>query len=149
MKKLKQRKGMVGFAALAAVLFWAGGNLVWSGITHVGPGVWRYGGDVPGTGGNVATEEFQAVIPENQYKRECYVGGSGLIFVGVLILADVIRTWKKRNELEKLWERAISNPANLREVHKHPEIYREDFKKWINDNHPSLKIWTLPPNSSN
>ena len=89
------------------------------------------------------------MIPEHQYKRECY-GLAGMFFLfGGGLLWEVTRAWKERSELEETWKRMISNPENLKDIHKHPEIYRDDFKQWIKENHPHLSIWTLPPHSSN
>jgi hypothetical protein len=149
MKKIKHRKGMVALMLAAAVLFYFGGHFAWDGITHHGSGVWQFGGDEPGTDGQIGTDEFSEVIPETQYKRECYAAAVMFFVFGGGILWEVIKKWKERNELEKSWERTVSNPESLQEVHKHPELYRDDFKKWINENHPNLKIWTLPPHSSN
>lgn len=149
MKKLRQRKGVVALAVLSVVLFVLAGHCAWDGLTHRGNGVWLFGGDKPGTGGQIGTDEFEAVIPEAQYKRNCY-GAAGLFFVfGAGFLWEVTRAWKARNDLENSWERMIANPDNLQEVHKHPERYRDDFKRWINQNHPALRIWTVPPDSSN
>jgi hypothetical protein len=148
-KKIKQRKGMAALMALAAVLLYMGGYGVWLGITHVGPGVWEFGGDEPGTGGGLGVDEYQAVIPSNQYKRECYASAAMFFFFGGVILWQVVKKWKERNELEKSWEQMLSNPDNIQEIHKHPENYRNDFKQWIRENHPHLAFWELPPNSSN
>ena len=134
---------MVALMAAAAALFYFGGHFAWDGITHHGSGVWEFGGYDSGA------DEYQAVIPEAEYKRHCYVGAvMFFVFAGIFMVGG-IEKWRERNELEKSWERAISNPENLQEIHKHPELYRDDFKMWINENHPNLKIWTLPPNSSN
>ena len=133
----------------AAFLFYFGGHFAWEGIAHHGNGVWEFGGDEPGTGGQLGTNEHQDVIPEGQYKRECYVTAALFFFFGGIVLWDVIKKWKERNELEKSWKRMISNPDNIQDIHKHPENYRDDFKQWIKENHPHLAFWDLPPHSSN
>jgi hypothetical protein len=69
--------------------------------------------------------------------------------VGGVILWEVVKKWKERDELEKSWKRMISNPDNIQDINKHPENYRDDFKQWIKENHPHLAFWDLPPNSSN
>lgn len=140
---------MLALMLAAAALFYFGGHFAWQGITHHGSGVWEFGGDEPGTGGQIGTDEIREVIPEARYKRECYATSVMFFVFAGTILCGAIQAWRKRDELEKSWERTISNPENLQEVHKHPELYRDDFKKWINENHPNLRIWTLPPNSSN
>ena len=129
---------MLAFAALAAVLLWAGGNLIWDSITHIGPGMLTYGSY--GSDYLPDTDETQEVVPENQYKRELYVDGGFLIFVGAMFFWGVISAWKKRSELEKSWEPIISNPVKLQEIQKHPEIYRDDLKMWIKENHPNIKF---------
>ena len=128
---------MVALAALAIALLYGGGDSVWEGVTHHGSGVWTFDGDEP---------EF---VSEHQYKRECYCNAVMFFLFAGGLLWGVIGTWKERDELENSWERTISNPENQQDVQKHPELYRDDFKKWINENHPHLKIWTVPPNSSN
>jgi hypothetical protein len=149
MKKLKQRKGMVGLIIVAAVLFYLGGGSVWRGITHHGKGWREYGGAAPESSGLPDTDEHWEQVSETQYKRECYADGVMFFIVGGVILAGVIKEWREQDGLEKSWKRLISNPEGLQEVHKHPELYRDDFKKWVKENHPHLSIWTLPPNSSN
>ena len=58
----------------------AGGSFVlaihfaWDGLTHHGNGVWLYGGDVPGTGGQITTNEFWSVVSEKKYQRNCFAG---------------------------------------------------------------------------
>lgn len=149
MKKIKQRKRMVAWMALGIVLLFLGVYGVWDGATHVGPGVWAFGGDEPGTGGALGTDEHQDRILEDQYKRECYVTAVLFLFFGGIVLRDVIKKWKERDGLEKSWNQIISNPDSVLELHKHPDNYRDDFKQWIKDNHPQLAFWELPPNSSN
>ena len=149
MKKIRQRKGMVALMALAAVLLHLGGYGVLKGITHHGNGVWEFGGDEPGTGGSLGTDEYRDVVSEDQYKRECYVTAALFLFFGGIVLWDGIKKWKERDELEKSWERMISNYDNVQEIHKHPENYRGDFKQWIKENHPHLAFVELPPNNSN
>jgi hypothetical protein len=138
MKKFKQRKGMVGFAALATLLLWAGGNLIWDGIMHVGPGVWEFGSIESDM--HEGADFRSELIPEKKYKRECYCSGSGLILFGVMISWEVIRAWNKRNELEKSWEQAIVSPTNLQVIKKYPELFQDDFIEWINKNHPDQEI---------
>jgi len=140
---------MLALMLAAAFLFYFGGRFAWEGITHRGNGVWDFGGDEPGTGGQLGTDEHQDVIPEDQNKRECYVDAAMFFSVGGVILWEVVKKWKERDELEKSWKRMISNPDNIQDINKHPENYRDDFKQWIKENHPHLAFWDLPPNSSN
>jgi hypothetical protein len=138
MKKIKQRWGMVGLIALGAVLLYGSGVMLWGGITHVGPGVWRYGGEK--YDGRTGAEEYEAVIPEHQYKRNCYAAGASLFLIGGLFLYEGIKRWKERNELEKSWERAISNANNVQAIRQHPELYQDDFRQWIQESHPSVLL---------
>jgi hypothetical protein len=55
---------------------------------------------------------------------------------GLWLLWGVLKAWKERNELEESWKRIISNPDSLQDIHKHPEHYRDDFKRWVEENHP-------------
>ena len=138
MKKLKQRKGMTGFAVLAAVFLWFGVQSIWDAKTHVGPGVWTYGS--VGSDYRPDTDITEEVISEKQYKRNCYVRGGFFIFVGVIISRGMIEAWKKRNKLEKSWEEAISDPVNLQAIKKHPQFQDRDFLEWVGENHPDLRI---------
>jgi hypothetical protein len=138
MKKIKQRKGLVALMALGALFLYLGGHLMWEGITHVGAGAWKYGGDEGWRGSG--TEEYWAVIPEHQYKRECYAAAGGLFLFGGVILWGIIAKWKERNELEKSWEQSVSNPVNGQEILRHPEYWPEDFRQWIKENHPNLLV---------
>jgi hypothetical protein len=137
MKRIRQRKGMVALIALAAALLCMGGSLLWAGKTHVGSGLWPYGGDSPGDYGG-SEPEVTVEVSEQQYKRNCYVGGGMLSLFGSVILFGVIRAWKERNSLETSWERTISNPQNVQEILQHSELYRDDFRRWIKENHPNL-----------
>jgi len=138
---------MVALMAVLAVLLSIGGNSVWNGITHVGPGVRTFGGAEAGTVGQLGTGEQQDVIPGSQYKRECYATSALSFFLGGIVLWNIIKQWKERDELEKSWKRMVSNPDNIEDIHKHPENYRDDFKQWIKENHPHSAFWNLPPNS--
>jgi hypothetical protein len=138
---------MVALMAISAVLVSIGGNSVWNGITYVGPGVWTFGGDEAGMVGQLGTGEHQDVIPGSQYKRECHATAALSFFLGGIVLWNVIKKWKERDELEKSWKRMISNTDNIEDIHKHPENYRDEFKQWVKENHPHLASWNLPPNS--
>ena len=96
MEKIKQRKGLVAVMVLAAVLLYGSGYLLWDGLTHVGPGVWHYGGEK--YGGRLQEDEYEAVIPERQYKRQCCVAAFALSLAGVTFLWGAIDAWKKRNK---------------------------------------------------
>jgi hypothetical protein len=144
MKKLRQRKGLVALMLAAAALSFVGGSYAWRGITHHGPGFWTFGGDAPESSGSSGTEEHTEETPENEYKRQCY-GGAGifLLFAG-MILWEVVKKWRERDELEKSWEQTISvwmkHPDGLQSMQERPELYRDDFKQWIKENHPEFHI---------
>ena len=130
---------MVALIVLALVLLSMGGDLLWAGKTHVGSGLWRYGGDSPGDYGG-SEPEVTMKVSEEQYKRNCYVGGGMLSLFGGVILWGVIRAWKERNHLEKSWERTISNPQNIQDISQHLDLYRDDFRQWVKENHPNLLL---------
>ena len=66
-------------------------HFAWNGLTHHGDGVWLYGGDKPGTGGQITTSEFWSVVSEKQYKRNCFAGS--VIFF-VIAAGFVYEAWK-------------------------------------------------------
>jgi hypothetical protein len=88
-------------------------------------------------------------ITEAQYKRECYVTAGLFFWGGGVLLWELITKWKERNELEKSWERTISNPENVQMIRHHPELYRDDFKQWIKENHPNLLLRSKTGNPEN
>jgi len=63
-----------------------------------------------------------------------------LLLFGVVTLCGAIGAWKKRDELEESWERRISNPHNVQKIQQHSELYRDDFRRWIKENHPNLLL---------
>jgi hypothetical protein len=97
MKKLKQRKGIVALMAVAVVLLCLGGNSVWRGITHHGPGVVEFGSFGSEAHGNMGTDLSWEVVPEHKYKRVCYQTGGVLIFVAVAIFGGVIWALNRRD----------------------------------------------------
>ncbi|HEY1718231.1 MAG TPA: hypothetical protein VGH42_08050 [Verrucomicrobiae bacterium] len=149
MKKIIQRKGLVGLAILGTFVIWMGCRCGWDGYTHHGKGTWTFGGDESGTGGALGSDEYQDTIPEDQYKRESYINAVTFFIIGGLMLQHAIVKWRERNELEKSWKRMLENTKAMDELHQKPELYRDDFKQWIKENHPHLAFWELPPNSSN
>jgi hypothetical protein len=145
MKKIRQRKAMAALMALGIVLLFLGVYGAWSGATHVGPGVWTFGGDEPGTGGALGTDEHQEVIQQDEYRRQYYACAVMFFALGGVLLYGSRKDWKARdklekeqNELAKAWELTISNPENVQKMQQHPELYRDDFKQWIKENHPEL-----------
>ena len=135
-KKIRQRKKLQAWLVVSLVLFLIGVHFLWAAMTHRGPGVWTFGGDEPGTDSSAGTEEFQEVIPQDEYRRYCYVSAAMFFLFGGVALSATIAGWKKRNELEEAWRRKISHPEGLQDIHKKPELYRDDFKQWLNENHP-------------
>jgi hypothetical protein len=138
MKKIKQRKGTVVLIALAAIFLFLGGGLLWLGKTHVGPGWTLFGGFGDESSGDTGADLRRGRISESEYKRQSYFEGGILFLFGVATLCGAIGVWKKRNELERSWERTISNPQNVQEILQHSELYRNDFRRWIKENHPNL-----------
>lgn len=125
---------MVAWFALAILLAYGGASLVWQGATNSGGGWWHFYGyeDYRGVSG----DEHWGKLPEKQYKRQCYMGGGVLLLFSGIIFRSVIAEWRKRNDLEESWQRSILDPEKLLAIQQNPEIYREDFRQWIKENHP-------------
>jgi hypothetical protein len=51
-----------------------------------------------------------------------------------------IKKQKERNEQEASWKQSVSDQDNVQDIQRHPENYRDDFKKWLNENHPNLLL---------
>lgn len=70
--------------------------------------------------------------------------------IGIFAIGKhVVSEWKNRDELEAYWLKIISDPEYLEIIHSNPKVYRGDFKKWVELNHPHLKVWEPPENSQN
>jgi hypothetical protein len=110
------------------------------GVTHVGLGPWSFGGDEPATGRALGTDEWEDVIPEGEYKLHCYVSAAFLLLIGAPLFWSVVRTWVERNELEDSWERVVPNTDWVSHFGGRPELYRDDFGRWLEQNHPSLLL---------
>jgi hypothetical protein len=158
-RKVKHRFGLCAFALLCVWLIYGGGICVWDGMTHVGRGAVLIGGDLPESqgGGDSGIPEQWDQVSQSEYRRDSLDKGVMLILFGAGAVWTLIHLWrekdkaeKEKDALEKHWEEFISNPQNLVDIHKHPEFYRDDFRKWVSENYPSrLKTWTSPPHSSN
>jgi len=129
----------VGAFTVAALLLLLGIDLTWKAITCHSPSAdWIL--DNP----NISFSNG-----EKERKRDLY-GYAALAFIGFgIVFFDTIKKWRGQDDLEKTWKKIVSDPEYLKHVHKQPQIYREDFKCWIAENHPHLKVWEQPPNSSN
>jgi hypothetical protein len=109
-KKIKQRPGLCVAALLAVCLIYGGGDSLWRGMTHVGSGVERVGGDVyvpESQGGGVeysGIPEHLEIISQGEYRRHCYRDGVMLLLFGAGIVWIVVHLWKekdKKDEIEK------------------------------------------------
>ena len=134
MKKLKRRKALLGAMVLGLIFTCLGIFSTWKGITHHGNGVWTYGGEEPGTGGNVVTKETEEIISEKQYRKESYAAAIPFFILGVIFLGNSITTWKERDKLEAYWKTLVSDPEKIEDIHKNAKFYRDDFKQWIKEN---------------
>lgn len=135
-ERIKQRKGLVAFTALAALMLYASWTFLWDGMTHVGPGLGRYGGDT--------TPEYLAQISEHEYKRECYAHAVGLLLVSGVIFCGVVGYWKERNKLEDSWEQTIANPSEVQAIRQHAEYWNDDFRRCVKETHPGLLLQANP-----
>jgi len=138
MRKFIQRRWIVAWFIASGFLFYFGSHFLWQAITHKGSGVWTFGGDEPGTGGQLGSDEYQAVISGGEYKRQCEVNACMFFVIGGLIVAEAIRRWKDRTDCELTWQRMITHPKNIQDMKENPDIFRDDFKQWVKENHPEL-----------
>ena len=96
--------------------------------------------------GNVGTDEHTEIISEHQYKRECYrvCGGLLFLFAGGF-LWGVNRDMEGTRRTRKFMGAGdIESREPARRSRNIQSFIGMIFKKWINENHPHLKIWTLP-----
>lgn len=96
---------------------------------------------------NEDTEPYP--VPESEYKLHFYTYGTVLFVITIFALRSAFLSWKERDALEKTWLRMVSDPEQMRDIYKHPHVYRDDFKAWVSRHHPHLKVWTVPPNAAN
>ena len=150
-RKVKKRPGLYALALLCVWLIYGGSYLVWDGMTHVGPG-WQQapiggGGRDMGGGYDVDTEDEQ--VSQSEYRRNNIRDGVMLLLFGAGAVGTLIHLWREKDklekekaELEKSWEQVISNPHNVEKLRQHPEFYADDFKQWVEENHPNLLLQT-------
>jgi hypothetical protein len=65
---------------------------------------------------------------------------------GVGFTIGTAKQWREQNNLENTWRQIATDSDRLKDVYKNPALYRPDFKAWINENYPHLKIWEPPEN---
>lgn len=94
-RKLTQRKGLVALTVLGAFLLLGGFDLIWSVANHHGSGYQTIGGDAPDYSGQPPTQEVVVKVSEQQYKRNSYLSGAILIFMGGMLSWGVIIKWKE------------------------------------------------------
>jgi hypothetical protein len=80
-------------AAVAALSL--GTHFIWKGATHKGGGFLTFGGDQPGTGGMVSTEEHTDYVSERFYRRDFCLTGSIFIILGGMLMWSAVQRLKK------------------------------------------------------
>jgi hypothetical protein len=145
---IKEKKAIMGWTSLAIALLYMGALGLWIGLTHVGPGVLQFGGDEPGTGGMAGTDEFEEVVPESEYKEQFSFRAVMFSAFGFYTLWQVRKMWKKRKGEEEYWNGVVKHSDAAERINKDWPHYREDFKQWIEENHPKLYPQTVPRNES-
>ena len=68
---------------------------------HKGPGMVEYGGDEPGTGGQISTDKGYDQVSEGEYKRQGYVNTGLVMLIGVVVWIEVAK-WAKTNYPKKV-----------------------------------------------
>lgn len=75
------------------------------------------------------------------------------VVIAIVCLTHAIYSWRESNKLERDWKIRIRDERFmrqfLRDVQTHPEMYREDFRRWIEVYHPEFAVWKRPPHSNN
>jgi hypothetical protein len=132
-KWIKQKKGLMALTMVAAACLFGGTLFLWEGITHVGPGVVWFGGGED-------TDIFQESVPETYYREDHYEMGGAYLLVAGGILWYVIRAWRRRRGNEESWKRILSDPAYVQKIRQDSKYYPDDFKQWIEENHPDLLL---------
>jgi hypothetical protein len=111
---------------------------------HKGPGFVDYGSGGYGEGDDSDSEPDVEKVSESEYKRHEYGVNGMLLGFGLMFwffVADYAnKLEKEKNEREKSWVRTILNPKNVQDIRRHPENYRDDFKRWIKEIQPGLLL---------
>jgi hypothetical protein len=68
---------------------------------HKGPGMVEYGGDEPGTGGQISSDIGYDKVSESEYKRHGYVDTGFALLIGVIVWIEVAK-WAKNNYPKKV-----------------------------------------------
>jgi len=89
---MKARRLLFGFAAVLLIMF----SAFWikNTVSHHGGGSITVGGDVPGTGGAISTDERIIFVPENEYKRRNMIGGIVGLIIGLCLLINIINEYR-------------------------------------------------------
>jgi hypothetical protein len=83
-------------AAIAAL--WLGSDFLWKGATHKGGGFLTVGGDQPGTGGMISTDEHTGFFSERVYRRDSYVTGCIFLALGGMLMWSTVQRWKRGDD---------------------------------------------------
>ncbi|PWU20821.1 MAG: hypothetical protein C5B50_03070 [Verrucomicrobia bacterium] len=141
-RKIGERPGLCAAMVAGAVAIYVGGDFVWRGMTHRGPGIVTYGGDEPGTGGATSSPEFDAEVPEAEYRRKQYEYAFVFFIFGAVFLVEALKGWKERNKEERIYsrqidairkamlERRIPVAITLKELERWPGLWGDDFVRW-------------------
>ncbi len=100
--KVQDRPGLCALFLAGGLSLVAGGSRLHEAITHVGPGVVEVGGEEPGTGGAIATDEHALLVGVRQYRREMWSEAGVLFLLGGAVMWGAFRLWSERNQMERL-----------------------------------------------
>lgn len=101
MNKFTTWKKLVPLGVLAAGLLFLGSYFAVRGATNHGGGAALFGGEQPGTGGRIVTDEHWDVLPEGPYKRNCYAAAGMFLVIGSLVSWEVFKKWKRGDAVEE------------------------------------------------
>lgn len=117
----------------SSVLVYIGMHFLGEALFHKGAGVWHFGGDEPGTNGMISTDEFSAVISQSQYRRECLVNAIISLILGIPLMVESIKRWRKKDDLERSWANFLFYPDNRQDVEKRPHLFTDEFLEHVKE----------------
>lgn len=100
-RKIKTRPGLYALALLSIWLIYLGVCCAWGGMTHVGPGEVKFGGESSELyGDNPDAEEHWDTVSQSEYRRHTLEEGVMLILFGAVAIETLIALWRENDREE-------------------------------------------------